>query len=193
LCFPRTADALLHWTANRYVCTTPLVRLGLDSVPHFELNHGFVNLSYPDARPNELLVEDAFASRIIGTMSLRARETDVVLRVNQAFRRSAVPPSGAVVTPATRSQHLVGHALDVNIVDGDVVNTSAMYRAGTASQGALDFIDAVKLDGLRWGGDFRESDPPHFDDHLNPSGLDFGMIFFFAQRCFLQQHPMRTW
>jgi len=56
-----------------------------------------------------------------------ASKAGVVLHLNQTFRREGVPPAGAVVPPATRSQHLVSHAADLNIVDGSTINTNATF------------------------------------------------------------------
>jgi len=71
------------------------------------------------------------------------------------------------------------------------VNTNAMFQAGDQTEGADKFIAAVKARGLRWGGDFSTADFVLFDDFLNPNGQDYDNNFFFAQKCFEHQHPMR--
>lgn len=89
------------------------------------------------------------------------------LVVTHAARLQQQALTGAVVRPATRSNHLVGHAIDCNvryrgrlyrsIELGDVASLPAAVRA---------FLDAVRTHApLRWGGDF--GDPVHFDDALN--------------------------
>jgi len=113
------------------------------------------------------------------------------LRINQAFRRADVPPSGTVVAPARKSRHLVGHAVDLNIVDGATINTASMFLTKKATAAALAFIQAVRIQGYRWGGDFSNVDPVHFDDALDPESEDYTMTRFFAQLCFHSQHPMR--
>lgn len=52
-------------------------------------------------------------------------------------------------------------------------------------------LTAVQGRGLRWGGDFSPADPVHFDDYVDPNGEDFDMNYYFAQRAYQQQHPMR--
>jgi hypothetical protein len=111
--------------------------------------------------------------------------------INQSFRVHSIPPSGAVVPPANKSQHLIGHAVDLNISDRGTLNSSAMFEQGNETDNADEFIAAVKKSGVRWGGDFKASDPVHFDDLVNPQGEDYGMIFFFAQHCYDEDHPMR--
>lgn len=191
-CDSFTAAAIASWQSGNFVTTSPLVRLNVDPLSNIEKGSTFHPLSYPSAQPGEILVHDDFADAVSGTMNDQAKKADVILSITQAFRRHNVPPSGAVVPPATKSQHLVGHALDVNIVDGSTVNTAAMFNADTETDNADTFVDAVKGEGLRWGGDFSTTDPVHFDDRLDPAGEDYEMTFFFAQHCFEKHHPMRV-
>jgi hypothetical protein len=191
MCSAQTAALIAEWQAGNFVATSPLVRLNTGSLSNVDTAETFDTLSYPSATKGEVLVHTDFAGALSGTMNDEAKKAGVTLRINQTFRRQGVPPTGAVVPPASRSQHLVGHAIDLNIVDGDTVNTSAMFKNGTETDNADKFIAAVKGHGLRWGGDFSTDDPPHFDDFLNPNGKDYDMNFFFAQHCFEKQHPMR--
>ena len=191
MCDAVTAALILSWLADNFVTTSPLVRLNVDSLSNIEIGDGFQRLDYPGAKTGEVLVHADFASALGGMMNREASEAGVVLHLNQTFRREGVPPVGAVVPPATRSQHLVGHAVDLNIVDGSTVNTTALFRSGDQTENANKFIAAVKARGLRWGGDFSTADFVHFDDFLNPNGPDYDNTFFFAQRCFEHQHPMR--
>lgn len=93
----------------------------------------------------------------------------VDLHVTSSFRTSTVVP-GAIVTPATMSNHLAGHAIDMNVLYGASKSTwcNSACLGGTQPAAVQTFIDAVKGDaGLRWGGDFTPSDPVHIDDGLN--------------------------
>lgn len=189
-CDAVTASAIIAWQADNYMTTSPLVRLNVDLLSNVELGESFRSLSYPSASDGEILVHSNFACVISGAMNDAAKKANVVLSINQTFRRHNIPPSGAVVPPATKSQHLVGHAVDLNIVDGETVNTTSMFSAGNQTDNADKFIAAAKGEGLRWGGDFNDADPPHFDDYLNPNSEDYNMTYFFAQHCFEKQHPM---
>lgn len=191
ICDAGTGRLIDSWKVGNFVTTSPLVRLNVNPLSNVETSETFKTLSYPSAKDDEVLVHADFAS-VIGTMNEQAKKANVVLEVNQTFRRHNIPPTGAVVPPAAKSQHLVGHAVDLNIVDGSTVNTTAMFISGNETDNADDFIAAVKTKGLRWGGDFSKPDPPHFDDYLNPNSEDYDMTFFFAQRCFDKQHPMRV-
>ncbi len=76
---------------------------------------------------------------------------------------------GAIVTPATHSNHMIGHAIDCNIEhDGGYYNSKLMQTdTGVVHQ----FIQECKEAGFRWGGDFGTKDPVHFDDGLNVNNL----------------------
>ena len=186
-----TLNELLAWQQGGFVLTSPLVRQSTATLSNIELAPTFTVLAYPSAGVNEFLVHQGFVATVT-RLNTQAIAASVSLRINQSFRVQGLPPTGAVVQPATNSQHLIGHALDLNIVDGSTVNTSAMFIAGSQSQGAKDFIKGVKQDGIRWGGDFSPKDPPHFDDFVRPSSEDYAFSFYFAQRSFSAQHPIRT-
>jgi len=191
MCSAQTAALIQEWQTGNFVTTSPLVRLNIAPLSNVDTADTFETLTYPSAKDGEVLVHEDFAGALSGAMNDEAKRAGVMLRINQTFRREGVPPTGAVVPPATRSQHLVGHAVDLNIVDGDTVNTSDMFKNGTETDDADKLIAAVKANGLRWGGDFSKVDPPHFDDFLDPNSENYDMTFFFAQRCFEKQHPMR--
>ena len=186
-----TRCELLDWQAGGFQLTSPLVAMRLASLSNVELSDTFTVLAYPSAASGEMLVHKDFVAQV-GVINGAAKDAKVTVKVNQSFRVQGLPVSGAVVPPATTSQHLIGHAMDVNIVDGATVNTSAMALAGRQTQAAKDFIAAVKALGLRWGGDFSDRDPPHFDDFVDPNSDDYKNSFYFAQRAFAAQHPVRT-
>jgi len=191
ICDQSLAADLLEWVTGNFSTTTPLVRLSTTNLSNVHLSEQFTTLDYPSAQPGEILLHPNFAAAVAGAFNDEANRANVHLRINQAFRRADVPPSGSVVAPATKSQHLVGHAVDINIVDGPTINTASMFLAKKATAAALAYIQAVKAKGYRWGGDFSNVDPIHFDDFLDPDGEDYAMTHFFAQLCFHAQHPMR--
>jgi hypothetical protein len=59
------------------------------------------------------------------------------------FRVDGVPPSGAVVPPADKSQHLIGYAVDLNKFSGGILLTRhPCLRTGEADN-ADKFIAAI--------------------------------------------------
>ena len=109
--------------------------------------------------------------------------------VNQAFRVAGAV-GGAVVTPATKSQHLIGHAIDCNIQDGAVLVSSNTFAGHHETPAAKAFVRAAKAAGLRWGGDFTPVDYVHFDDLVPPDGDEFAMRYFFNQRTISKRQPV---
>lgn len=192
LCDKKMAAELLAWQAANFVTTTPLVRVNLQNVSNVDTSDTFKTLDYPQATAGEVLAHADFADNITSAMNDEAKKAKVMLNINQTFRVEGASVGSAVVTPAKKSQHLIGHAVDLNIVDGDNVNTAAMFNAGKETDGADKFITGIKARGLRWGGDFSDTDPVHFDDLVDPKGEDYKMNLFFVQHCYQENHPMRV-
>jgi len=101
-----------------------------------------------------------------------AIDSKVLVRISgingSTFRIDGTYVPGAVVPPAKKSSHLVGHAIDMNVLYGagysHACNSSCLMSA-KRPQPVTDFINAVKAAGMRWGGDFQKIDPVHFDDN----------------------------
>ena len=94
---------------------------------------------------------------------------NVKLYITDSYRKPDAVVLGAIAPPATLSNHKVGHAIDMNVVYG---KTGTLCNSGClgGSQQPTDvkcFIDGVKAQGLRWGGDFTTTDPVHIDDVYN--------------------------
>ena len=91
--------------------------------------------------------------------------------VTSSTREPGRKVDGAIVKPATRSNHLVGHAIDMNLKSGNrLFNSKALKRSNLPNLPSeiRDFIGRVRAEGtLRWGGDFSAEDPVHIDDDLN--------------------------
>jgi len=68
------------------------------------------------------------AKNLLTEFNEKAKNKSVTIKINQAFREHDVKVTGAVVTPASKSQHLIGHALDCNIVDGSSWNNSSDFK-----------------------------------------------------------------
>ena len=99
-----------------------------------------------------------------------AKTHGVKIHVTSSWRANA-NVAGAIVTPAKKSNHMAGHAIDMNLVfPGGWANSSYLKRSNEANwhSAVAGFINAIRADAtLRWGGDFRTQDPVHIDDGLN--------------------------
>ena len=93
--------------------------------------------------------------------------------MTSSFRKKDVPLSGAVVRPASRSNHFVGHAIDMNLIDGKWCNSGCLQDEHSWTSGVSCFIGKIRGDhSLRWGGDFWAKDPVHIDDGFNRGDRD---------------------
>jgi peptidoglycan hydrolase-like protein with peptidoglycan-binding domain len=99
-----------------------------------------------------------------------AEANKVKIHVTSSWRANS-KVAGAIVTPATKSNHMAGHAIDMNIVfAGGWANSKYLKKSNEPNwdTSVAGFINAIRHDGdLRWGGDFRTEDPVHIDDGLN--------------------------
>ncbi len=100
-----------------------------------------------------------------------ASAAGVEIHVVSSFRDPDRAPSGAIVPPATRSNHFIGHAIDMNVKSpSGFFKSQKLKRANLAAlpSEVRDFIQKVRnAPPLRWGGDFNPEDPVHIDDGLN--------------------------
>ncbi|MEO1627896.1 MAG: M15 family metallopeptidase [Bacteroidota bacterium] len=84
---------------------------------------------------------------------------------------------GSIVPPSQMSNHMVGHAIDMNVqyYDGQgnlqLANSKMLSKDNQANWPASvkGFLtDIINDPDLRWGGDFSsDPDPVHIDDHYN--------------------------
>lgn len=77
---------------------------------------------------------------------------------------------GAIVPPASKSCHHIGHAIDMNIQhEGKLFNSKKLKKSNLKKlpERVFRFIQLIRGDDeLRWGGDFNKEDPVHIDDNL---------------------------
>lgn len=120
-------------------------------------------------QPNSARVHTKFLSAIQNINSY-ARECHVKIYVTSSYR-STHRVGGAIVTPARRSNHMVGHAIDMNLVDRKTArfcNSRCLAVKRGRPDGVTCFINKIRSDVvLRWGGDFTNPDPVHIDDATN--------------------------
>lgn len=98
-----------------------------------------------------------------------AEQADVYVHVTSAFR-TTTNVQGAIVKPATYSNHLVGHGIDMNLrhSDGQWANSKVLAKYPNVPEPVRQFLKLIIDDpDLRWGGTFNHSDPVHIDDHFN--------------------------
>lgn len=99
-----------------------------------------------------------------------AEQADVYIHVTSSFRTSS-NVAGAIVKPATRSNHMAGHAIDMNVVYDNKTKSANSVMLGkypNVPEPVRRFIKSVIDDkSLRWGGLFNAKDPVHIDDGLN--------------------------
>ena len=95
-----------------------------------------------------------------------ADKNELFLYHISSYRKTA-NVKGAIVTPAQMSNHMIGHAIDCNLLDGGKLWNSIEMRKGLTGN-VKAFIDEVTKDkSMRWGGNFSKKDEVHFDDGLN--------------------------
>lgn len=191
-CSQGLACDLLAWKNANLVITTPLVRVNIKCYSSISLSPEFHALQYPFAQPDEIVLHSDFAG-FVGVLDEAAKNAGVSVIVTQAFRVEGAPIHGARVRPATNSPHLIGHAIDWNVKDGDDIYGHDIFLAHKESEAADKFVQEVKSRGYRWGMEFRSPgpDPVHFDDNPYQNVECYAMNHFFAQHCYQAGHPMR--
>ncbi|MCW8935350.1 MAG: M15 family metallopeptidase [Gammaproteobacteria bacterium] len=176
-----TATKLSNWITNKYLVTGDLVRISTPNLSNIELSSGFKHIGKPIVSKTELVISKA-AFPLIQLMNKSANSLKLTIYINQALRLHGVKVTGSVVPPASKSQHLIGHAIDCNIVDGSSWNTSKDFKKKNQTANADKFIKAIKKGLYRWGGDFSQIDTPHFDKQLNANTFDYDAKFFLNQK-----------
>ncbi|KAL9960388.1 hypothetical protein ACROYT_G033839 [Oculina patagonica] len=109
-------------------------------------------------------------SGAIRRMNSYAHACRVKIYVTSSFSKDgAGVVSGAVVKPSKISNHFVGHAIDINVIDGaNFCNSTCLGDASKQTKAVKCFIFKIQGHGiLRWGGDFAVPDPVHIDDGCN--------------------------
>ena len=100
-----------------------------------------------------------------------AKSHGVELFVTSATRDARSAVRNAIVSPAKKSNHHIGHAIDMNPILNGEIYTSAMMsgdnfnRLPDAVKGFLN--DVADDPGLRWGGRFKTPDVVHIDDNTS--------------------------
>jgi len=117
---------------------------------------------------NKAITVDKTFLPYLSKMNSLARERGIKIIVTSSFRKDGAAIKNAVYTPAKRSNHKVGRAIDVNLIDNDgSYYGSKRLTNSKMSENIKGFIADLKEEGIRWGGTF--SDPVHFDTRTTES------------------------
>lgn len=100
-----------------------------------------------------------------------ALDCGVNIYITSSTREPGRTVQGNIVKPAARSNHLVGHAIDMNLQSSSGFFNSKKLKKSKFPALPSEIKKLIKLirddETLRWGGDFRPEDPVHIDDNLN--------------------------
>ncbi len=184
-----TCRHLKAWIRDGFEATGTLRVVAFSKFGEFRKSSDFKKLDNPSVGTGDMIVHKDFVVAL-GAINQAAADASLRFQVNQTLRLAGRPVGGAVVTPATNSQHLIGNAVDFNILqDGKPIHSSKM-KWDELPQAAKDFITDVKAANLRWGGDWKTRDPIHFDAYLTPNGPDFKILYFLNQRTIQRRQPI---
>ena len=190
-----TKKELASWINKKHKATGDLIRVKELEFNNIQVGSGFRRIAHPCVSDDDIIISCELLKYLVYADE-KARDLSIMLNLNQAMRVSGVRVSGAVVKPASKSQHLIGHAIDCNIIDGNNWNTKKTFKSKKETTKAKKFIKAMKANGMRWGGDFSGNfDPPHFDKKLSSATKDFEYKYFFNQRIISEKHiiPLISW
>lgn len=100
--------------------------------------------------------------------------------ITSCYRPNANGIKGAIVTPARRSNHMVGCGIDCDLIDSKgklwdsgmlevFAPESPNYNPKVINE-ISQFLGLIRRSQLlRWGGDFRDFDTVHYDNGINVS------------------------
>jgi hypothetical protein len=126
-------------------------------------------------RGRQVLVHREFYD-ITNKINRYAVKNNLHLIITQSYRPPNAKIYDAVVTPAVKSNHLAGHAIDFNMVYGGKIFESENLSDNQffkLPDAVKNFIGDIQADpAIRWGGDFENQDPVHLDDAVNINDVE---------------------
>jgi hypothetical protein len=154
----------------------------------FAISHGtcpietYSSTNCFDTRGKSVNIDSSFRSSM-NSICAAAVTCKVKLYITDSYRKPDSVVLGAIVTPAQLSNHKVGHAIDMNVVYG-TSNTlcNSGCPGGIQPTAVKCFIDTVERTGLRWGGDFSDTDPVHIDDGYNQNTASYKALYAKIQK-----------
>ena len=111
-------------------------------------------------------VDEEFAPLLFQMNEIAVKHNMIVVITSSLRKDTNVV--GAIVEPAKMSNHLVGHAIDCNVINkatGEFFNSKKMGDGTGPDEIFLEDVD--RNTDLRWGVAFMKPDSVHFDDALN--------------------------
>jgi hypothetical protein len=183
----RLLNELISWTKSGYSCTGDLIRFRETNLMNTAFSPTFSKIDNVFVKASEGVCSLAFYESI-KTLDEIARQLKITIQINQVFRQQGIPPKGAVVTPATKSQHLIGHAIDLNLKYSGTTYISSHYKSGNYPDEIQGFIDDAVNKGLRWGGNFANMDAPHYDLKVDANTFDYEAKYYFNQKSINLNH-----
>ena len=135
---------------------------------------------------NKPVIVDYYFINCMNRLNSYAKQNHLTLFVTSSFRKANQKVNGAIVPPAKRSNHLAGHAIDMNIQSRGKWYDSKLMRRGNSKNlpsNIQNFFNDIRKDKtLRWGGDFSRQDPVHIDDYLNKNHKEWLERFNIVQQ-----------
>lgn len=118
---------------------------------------------------NKVMVDKDF-TEALSRIDQYAQSCELNVWVTSSARNLNEQVRGAIVPPASKSCHHIGHAIDMNLQFKEVLyNSKKLKKSNLVNlpEPIGQFIDLIRKDKeLRWGGDFGHEDPVHIDDDL---------------------------
>jgi len=124
-----------------------------------------IKYSSPLVKGKEIYLDEDFAKEVDKLVDI-GTPLGITIYFNSGFRLNSNNLHGATVDPAKMSNHFTGTGFDGNLIHRGKFYTSKKLE-GALPDEIIFFIDAWKILGNRWGGDFKKRDVVHFDNGLN--------------------------
>lgn len=183
-----TARHLKAWVSGSCAVTGTLRVVALSKFGKFRKG-SLQKIDHVSVTADDMVVHMGFAASL-DAINKAADKAGLLFHVNQTMRLAGKPVSGAVVKPASKSQHLIGNAVDFNVEhNGKKILSKDMNWSGL-EQDVKNFLTEVKGAGMRWGGDWADRDPIHFDSYIDPGGDEFEILYFLNQRTIQKGQPI---
>lgn len=115
-----------------------------------------------------IVVIDKDFKKYTDVMDTVAQKYNLKICVQDSFRLKNMKVNRAIVVPYEKSNHYVGHAIDINIIhNNQLYNSTRLKKYEILPIEIKQFIQECKNNGLYWGGELKVNDVVHFDDGLN--------------------------
>jgi hypothetical protein len=130
---------------------------------------------------NKPVVVDADFVPTMNLINSYAVKNNVQIYITSSYRNSNNNLKKVVAKPAAMSNHLIGHAIDMNIVyNGKWYDSKLIKKSNLKNlpSNVKNFLNEIRhTSNIRWGGDFKAQDPVHIDDHYNKSTPNWTVKF----------------